>query len=73
MVESVSLNFYSEDLEKEFQVDVDLISKSDSSFYQIIGIYERDLNIERDLDEFCLVDRIKIRDICKDALFNHHL
>ena len=68
----MTLNFYSDDLDREFQIDVDLIWKSDSSFYQISGVYERGLNIERSMDEFCLTDRVKIKSLCQQALEEHY-
>lgn len=72
MVRSMTLNFYSNDLDCEFEIEVDFVYRKSESFYQISGIYERQLNIERDIDEFCLFDRVKIKSLCKQALSEYH-
>lgn len=72
MVESMTLNFYSNDLDREFEIEVDFICREGDSFYQISGVYERELSIERSMDEFCLTDRVKIKSLCQEALEDHY-
>lgn len=68
----VTFLYYSSDLDREFEVDVTFTYKKDSSFYTINGIYERGLNIEVDMDELCLTDRVRIKDKCSLAMRDHY-
>jgi len=68
----VTLLYYSNDLDREYEIDIDFHYKSDCSSYTINGIYERGLNIERALSEFDLTDRVKIKNICAHALQDHY-
>ena len=67
----MTLFYYSNDLDKDYEIDVEFRCKSDSFSYKINGIYERDFNIGRDLSEFDLTDRLNIKSICAHALSEH--
>lgn len=68
----MSIYFYSNEYDKEYEIDVELHYKPGGSEYEIVGIYEKDLSVERPLEEFPLKERVQIKAKCQRALEEHY-